>query len=127
MPTQTKALPCLPLLFLSACNFGLYDCDHIPYAEERSGQFTASLVSVNCGATAPETSWLILRGADEQTAGDPFAVFEGRTVSLKWEGDQKLEVEMGEAELVRGARRWGQTSVVYLKDGVEAADTLPKS
>lgn len=118
---RIKLLTFAALSFLSGCDIGLFDCDEAAYVTKTSsdGRYSLTLKAVNCGATTPETSWLMLK-ATKGPSDSRVAVLEGRAQSVTWKGNDHIEVDLGEAELINGEERWGAVRITYVAGDTEA-------
>jgi hypothetical protein len=90
---------------VSSCDqAGIFDCDNqlrssVPSAD---GKYLASVLSVQCGATTADASWVLLTDAEKKIdfESDKVAVFEGDDISVNWTGND-LQVSYKEARPFR--------------------------
>ena len=121
---RIRLLTFITVAGLSGCDVGLFDCGEGAYVTQASpdGRRSITLKWVNCGATTPETSWLMLR-ATNGPSESRIAVFEGRAEFVRWKGSDHIEVDLGPAELVKGEERWGTVRITYKAGETEAEPT----
>lgn len=90
---------------LSSCGqVPMFDCDNNLRSSVRSldGKHVAGVLSVQCGATTADASWVLLADAGEKFDFErhKIAVFEGSDVNVMWV-DSKLQVDYKDSEPFR--------------------------
>lgn len=105
MKTSRKlsvALMMLSFLALGGCgNSALFSCENdlkstVPSPD---GKYAAGVLSVQCGATTADATWVLLKDSKDgfDYERDKVAVFEGSAVALSWK-DESLQVVYHEAK-----------------------------
>lgn len=77
-------------------------------------QWKAGVVIVECGATTPTATWIVLTrtGVDFDFDPDTVAVFKGEVVDISWEANT-LRIRAGEAESFQADSSKGEINIVY--------------
>ena len=90
-------------LNITGC-FNLFDCEYNITASSVSptGNVTAHLIDVGCGATSGFTTWVAVSEADEKLdfEGHRIAILDGKAEKISWTNNAKIEV-VGEFDGVR--------------------------
>lgn len=90
------------VVFSSCGRDGLFsDCDRVikPAVLSPDSKFKIAMLSVQCGATTADATWLLLTSSDQtfDYERDVFAVFQGDDVRAAWENGS-IVVTYGDAK-----------------------------
>lgn len=117
------ALACVAIaiavLLLAACGPSpMFDCEKEFRSRVTSSptQQTAAVLSVRCGASTPDASWVLLANPGEEfdLEHDLVAVFEGVDVNIAWD-ESVLDVTFGAAKPYRTEISAKGTEIRYRK------------
>jgi hypothetical protein len=107
------------IIFSGCGRDGLFsDCDRVIKATALSsdGKQKIAILSVQCGATTADATWLLLASSDQSFdyERDVFAVFQGDDVRAVWDGDSVV-VTYGDVKKYQSESSFRGTHISYKK------------